>query len=181
MDALGLHVSFRDGHRRWAHTGGASGFLSANITRPDEGIAITVLTNGETAASSEIARRIENIVAAPAEDPGAAGQQNNAQDHGQDSGATDGPGQVVRLIVVGGLTWEEVQILRAYRKYRMRVSTRFTEEYRNDAMAANPQISARLVELFEEARFSPHVMNEGHRDTAVDALRLVLADLRSVT
>jgi hypothetical protein len=37
-----------------------------------------------------------------------------------------------------------------------------------------------LVELFEEARFSPHVMTEDHRETAVRALRLVLADLRSV-
>ena len=40
--------------------------------------------------------------------------------------------------------------------------------------------ATQLVELFEEARFSPHVMNEGHRDIAVDALRLVLADLRSI-
>jgi len=37
-----------------------------------------------------------------------------------------------------------------------------------------------LVELFAEARFSSHVMNEGHRETAVRALRLVLAELRSV-
>ena len=36
-----------------------------------------------------------------------------------------------------------------------------------------------LVDLFEEARFSPHVMNEEHRDTAVRTLRLVLDDLRS--
>jgi Domain of unknown function (DUF4129) len=36
-----------------------------------------------------------------------------------------------------------------------------------------------LVNLFEEARFSPHVMNEGHRETAVDVLRLVLTELRS--
>ncbi|MGH3551331.1 MAG: DUF4129 domain-containing protein [Mycobacterium sp.] len=40
--------------------------------------------------------------------------------------------------------------------------------------------AARLVNLFEEARFSPHVMNEGHRETAVDVLQLVLAELRSV-
>lgn len=40
--------------------------------------------------------------------------------------------------------------------------------------------ASKLVELFEEARFSPHVMNEDHRDVAVDALRLVLADLRSM-
>ena len=39
--------------------------------------------------------------------------------------------------------------------------------------------AAQLVNLFEEARFSPHVMNEEHRKTAVDVLRLVLAELRS--
>jgi hypothetical protein len=37
-----------------------------------------------------------------------------------------------------------------------------------------------LVELFEEARFSPHVMTEQHREVAVRVLRLVLAELRSV-
>lgn len=36
-----------------------------------------------------------------------------------------------------------------------------------------------LVNLFEEARFSPHVMSEGHRETAVNVLGLVLAELRS--
>ncbi|BAX91510.1 DUF4129 domain-containing protein [Mycobacterium shigaense] len=36
-----------------------------------------------------------------------------------------------------------------------------------------------LVNLFVEARFSPHVMNEGHRQTAVDMLGLVLAELRN--
>jgi hypothetical protein len=39
--------------------------------------------------------------------------------------------------------------------------------------------AAQLVNLFEEARFSPHVMNEGHREVAVHVLRLVLAELRS--
>lgn len=39
--------------------------------------------------------------------------------------------------------------------------------------------AVQLVNLFEEARFSPHVMNEGHRDVAVEVLRLVLAELRS--
>jgi hypothetical protein len=49
-----------------------------------------------------------------------------------------------------------------------------------DRHALNAESATRLVELFEEARFSPHVMNEGHRDAAVDALRLVLTDLRSM-
>jgi len=39
--------------------------------------------------------------------------------------------------------------------------------------------AAQLVNLFEEARFSPHVMNEGHREIAVNVLRLVLTELRS--
>ncbi|WP_204081089.1 DUF4129 domain-containing protein [Mycobacterium riyadhense] len=34
-----------------------------------------------------------------------------------------------------------------------------------------------LVDLFAEARFSPHVMNEGHREVAVRILRLVLDEL----
>ncbi len=46
--------------------------------------------------------------------------------------------------------------------------------------ALNADSATQLVELFEEARFSPHVMNEGHRDIAVEALRLVLTDLRSI-
>jgi Domain of unknown function (DUF4129) len=46
--------------------------------------------------------------------------------------------------------------------------------------ALHADSATRLVELFEEARFSPHVMTEAHRDMAVEVLRLVLADLRSV-
>ena len=39
--------------------------------------------------------------------------------------------------------------------------------------------AVQLVNLFAEARFSPHVMNEGHRDIAVGVLRLVLDELSS--
>jgi Domain of unknown function (DUF4129) len=49
-----------------------------------------------------------------------------------------------------------------------------------DRHALHADSATQLVELFEEARFSPHVMNEGHRDVAVGVLRLVLAELRSV-
>jgi hypothetical protein len=38
-----------------------------------------------------------------------------------------------------------------------------------------------LVDLFEEARFSPHVMNEGHRADAMRALRLVQRELQGAT
>jgi Domain of unknown function (DUF4129) len=43
--------------------------------------------------------------------------------------------------------------------------------------ALHADSAAQLVDLFEEARFSPHVMNEGHRELAVRALRSVLAEL----
>ncbi len=39
--------------------------------------------------------------------------------------------------------------------------------------------AVQLVNLFTEARFSPHVMNEGHRDEAARVLRLVLDELAS--
>jgi Domain of unknown function (DUF4129) len=39
--------------------------------------------------------------------------------------------------------------------------------------------AAELVNLFEEARFSPHVMNEEHRSSALRVLQLVLAEMRS--
>jgi hypothetical protein len=45
--------------------------------------------------------------------------------------------------------------------------------------ALRPDNATQLVELFAEARFSPHVMNEGHREIAVNVLRSVLEELRS--
>jgi hypothetical protein len=48
-----------------------------------------------------------------------------------------------------------------------------------DHHALHADNAVQLVNLFEEARFSPHVMNEGHREVAVEVLRLVLAELRS--
>lgn len=41
--------------------------------------------------------------------------------------------------------------------------------------------ASRLVELFTEARFSPHLMTERHRADAVAILRLVLDELRAST
>jgi glutamate dehydrogenase len=54
-----------------------------------------------------------------------------------------------RLIINAGLDWRRVAILRAYRKYRQRIGSRFTEGYQNDVIAANPHITARLIRLFE--------------------------------
>ena len=46
-----------------------------------------------------------------------------------------------------------------------------------DNHALRADSATELVELFEEARFSPHVMTEAHRDAAVRVLERVLAEL----
>jgi hypothetical protein len=46
-----------------------------------------------------------------------------------------------------------------------------------DNRALRADSATELVELFEEARFSPHVMTEKHRDAAVRVLERVLAEL----
>jgi uncharacterized membrane protein YedE/YeeE len=48
-----------------------------------------------------------------------------------------------------------------------------------DHDAIHAGTATELVDLFAEARFSPHLMNEGHREVAVRALQLVLAELKS--
>lgn len=69
---LGIGVStLSNGHRRWRHSGGASGFVSMNTTYPDDRISITVLTNGEGTAAATIARKLEDLLLAPAADPDA--------------------------------------------------------------------------------------------------------------
>lgn len=69
--ALGLDVSTSaSGHRRWSHGGEASGFISSNVTLPDDRMAIAVLTNGQGRAASSIERQIEDLLL-PDSDPGA--------------------------------------------------------------------------------------------------------------
>jgi glutamate dehydrogenase len=83
-----------------------------------------------------------------------------------------------RLVTLSSLSWWEVQILRALRNYRMRVSARYTENYRNDAMAAYPSISERLVRMFE-ARFDPV---RAASEEEIDEIRQAIhRDLRGVS
>jgi D-alanyl-D-alanine carboxypeptidase len=77
--ALGLQVSKSDGHRRWAHSGGAAGFVSYNVTFPDDKISVTVLTNGEDGAAAGIEREIEHLMLAPVTDPEAASSLEHAR------------------------------------------------------------------------------------------------------
>jgi hypothetical protein len=45
--------------------------------------------------------------------------------------------------------------------------------------ALRPDSATQLVDLFDEARFSPHVMTEAHRDAAVRVLQSVVVELRN--
>jgi glutamate dehydrogenase len=82
-----------------------------------------------------------------------------------------------RLVIFAGLDWRQVHILRALRRYRMRVSPRFTEEYRNVALTEHPHIAARLVRLFE-TRFDP--VAEAPVEEAQAIRQQILTDLRNV-
>ena len=83
-----------------------------------------------------------------------------------------------RLVITAGLDRTQVAILRAYRKYRQRIGSRFTEGYQNEVLAANSPITAKLVRYFE-LRFDPDVETD---EAAERALRdEILADLEEVT
>ena len=83
-----------------------------------------------------------------------------------------------RLVVIAGLDWREIQILRAYRKYHHRVNASFPVEYKNEAFAAHPHIAAKLIRLFE-LRFDPDLPRDPE---AIERLRVeILADLDAVS
>jgi hypothetical protein len=78
--ALGLAVRHMDnGHRRWSHTGGASGFHSMNALYPDDRAAITVLTNGEGHTARTLVDGIEKLLFVPLTDPDAAAALTRAR------------------------------------------------------------------------------------------------------
>ncbi len=60
---LGVGVSSVNGHRQLEHGGEVSGFTAENIVLPDDGLAVTVLTNQDAAsAASQIGRRVRDAL-----------------------------------------------------------------------------------------------------------------------
>jgi glutamate dehydrogenase len=82
-----------------------------------------------------------------------------------------------RLVVTTGLDWRQVALLRAYRKYRQRIGSRFTEGYQHDVIAANPHITEKLVRLFE-VRFDP--ARERDEEAEATLREAIVADLDAV-
>ena len=82
-----------------------------------------------------------------------------------------------RLVITAGLDRAQVAILRAYRKYRQRLGSRFTEGYQNDVLVANSPITAKLVRYFE-LRFDPD--REPDEAAEQELREEILADLEDV-
>ena len=58
------------------------------------------------------------------------------------------------LVLGAGLTWRQATVLRAYAKYMRQGGTPFAQDYIEDALRINVDITRLLVQLFE-ARFAP--------------------------
>ncbi|WP_240739805.1 NAD-glutamate dehydrogenase [Leucobacter triazinivorans] len=67
------------------------------------------------------------------------------------------------LVLLGGLDWRRIVILRAISMYLRQIGSAFSVEYIEQALIENPGIAADLVRLFE-ARFDPAVDTEGGRE-----------------
>jgi len=57
-----------------------------------------------------------------------------------------------RLVTSAGMTWSDVGVLRAYRRYRRQVDYRYASAYIDDVIVQHPDVARTLVELFR-ARF----------------------------
>ncbi|MGB6003331.1 MAG: NAD-glutamate dehydrogenase [Ornithinimicrobium sp.] len=75
------------------------------------------------------------------------------------------------LVLTAGLTWREVVIVRTLVRYLRQVTTS-SLDYLEEALVANPEISAQIVELFQ-ARFDPDADTSvaGDRQAACAAVR----------
>ncbi len=58
------------------------------------------------------------------------------------------------LVLAAGLTWRQAMVLRAYAKYMRQGGTPFAQDYIEDALRLNVDLTRLLVQLFE-ARFDP--------------------------
>ncbi|EAR22835.1 NAD-glutamate dehydrogenase [Nitrococcus mobilis] len=64
-----------------------------------------------------------------------------------------------RLVLTAELAWRDIVILRAYAKYLHQVGTAFSQNYVEDTLAGNPQITPELITLFK-ASFDPRYQGD---------------------
>jgi len=89
------------------------------------------------------------------------------------------------LVLAAGLTWRQATVLRAYAKYMRQGGTPFAQDYIEDALRSNVDLTRLLVQLFE-TRFDPArgIEPDGVRGNAVADLEvkigLTLDDVASL-
>ena len=66
-----------------------------------------------------------------------------------------------RLVLLAGLGWRDVTVLRAYARHLRQIGTAFSQSYMEATLAAHPTIARLLVDLFH-ARFDPDT-SDGER------------------
>jgi len=81
-----------------------------------------------------------------------------------------------RLVLVAGLEWRQVGLLRAYAKFLRQARSPFSQEYMEDALARHPDFVRGLVSLFC-ARLDPDLAAEGAVPARDDTGRLQAAAL----
>ncbi len=72
------------------------------------------------------------------------------------------------LVLAAGLTWRQATVLRAYAKYMRQGGTPFAQDYIENALRNNVDITRYLVQLFE-ARFDPGRPERDGGDIAADS------------
>ena len=80
-----------------------------------------------------------------------------------------------RLIVIGGLTAGQTDVLRCYAKYAHQTGLAFSRSYVQECLARLPRLAMGLIELFE-AKFDPD-RDAGSRPVDIEVLDQVVADL----
>lgn len=75
------------------------------------------------------------------------------------------------MVVLGGLTWGQVMVLRSYVRYLRQIGSPYGQDYVMDAVTARTDIAVLLVALFE-AQFDPAF--DGDRDAEQQRLELAV-------
>lgn len=85
-----------------------------------------------------------------------------------------------KLVLIGGLSWREISIIRAYYKYLWQAGIAFSQSYVEDALSRNINIVVKLVELFN-ARFSPsESVDVSQQKKIVSEIKEMLDDVKSL-
>ncbi len=80
-----------------------------------------------------------------------------------------------RLVLLAGLGWRQVALLRTYTKYLRQTGTTFSQDYLVDCLCTHVQITADLARLFR-IRFDPQAFAAGEPDGRACQARLAAAN-----